>query len=101
VSTLIEWDEQIPELEVLVAEAGPRARDPRARGGTRGGSMEPTASALAALQQELWQLITAPSDADRADERAIAALVCGDANATSGERLGCTRMPTSRACTTA
>jgi hypothetical protein len=50
--------------------------------------MEPMASALAALQQELWQLITAPSDADRADARAIAALLCGDANATSGERLG-------------
>jgi len=50
--------------------------------------MEPTASALGALQHKLWQLITAPSDAERADEREIAALLRGDASATPGERLG-------------
>jgi len=51
--------------------------------------MEPSASALGALQQELWRLITAPSaDEPPADDRELAALLRGDANASPGERLG-------------
>jgi len=51
--------------------------------------MEPTASALGALQQELWRLITAPSGVEpAAGDREIAALLRGDANASPSERLG-------------
>jgi hypothetical protein len=51
--------------------------------------MEPTASALGALQEELWRLITAPSGGEpSAGGRELAALLHGDAHASPGERLG-------------
>jgi hypothetical protein len=51
--------------------------------------MEPTARALGALQEELWRRITAPSGGEPpATERELAALLRGDANASSAQRLG-------------
>jgi len=51
--------------------------------------MEPTASALGALQEELWRHITAPSrDEPPADDRELAAFLRGGASATPSERLG-------------
>jgi Putative DNA-binding domain len=51
--------------------------------------MEPTASALGALQEDLWRLITAPSqDEPPPGDRELAALLRGDVNASPRERLG-------------
>ena len=108
VSTLIEWDDRIPEFETLAAEAA-RAREILARvareeewDGASG------AAALGAVQHWLRQLITEPSGV----EAALAAE--GDAQARGSPRscvatadwrpaIGwrCTRTPISRVSTTA
>jgi hypothetical protein len=77
VSTLIEWDERIPELEVLTAEAA-RAREILVR---IAGEEKSHGAGFPAGQ--LWRLIAAPSGVEP-----VAGLLRGDANASSAERLG-------------